>query len=91
LSHRYGNRGLPTDIICDEFKLLKDEMLSNPDIYLSFKYDSNVFSIDTDDIVDYCYQIDENEIPFHYKLKNINKIIKNYVQKVSESIILFLI
>ena len=83
MSHRYGNRGLPTHIICDEFKLLKDEMKTNPNLNLNFKYDSNVFVIDTEDIVEFCYQIDENEIPFHFRLKNINKIIHNYVQKVN--------
>ena len=36
----------------------------------------------TPDILEHCYQIDENEIPFHYKLKNINKIMIDYNQKV---------
>ena len=74
---------MPTTIIEDEYKLFKDEMKTNPNFSLSFKYESNVCKIDQDDIVDYCYQIDENEIPFHYRLKNISKIIPNYVQKVT--------
>jgi hypothetical protein len=51
---------------------------------ISFKYESNVFKIELDDIIDYCYQIDENEIPFKYRLKNINKIIAGFVQKVRQ-------
>jgi hypothetical protein len=82
LSHRYGSRGLPTTILADEYKLLKDEMKTNPSLNLSFKYESSAFNIDQEDIVDYCYQIDENEIPFHYRLKNISKIIPGYIQKV---------
>ena len=82
LSHRYGSRGLPSRILADEYKLLKDEMKTNPNLNLSFKHESEACKIETDDIFDYCYQIDENEIPFHYRLKNINKIIVNYVQKV---------
>ena len=65
-----------------QFNLLKDEMKTNPEIDVSFKYESNVFNIEIDDIIDYCYQIDENEIPFKYRLKNINKIVTGFVQKV---------
>ena len=85
MSHRYGSRGLPTSILADEYALLKDEMKMNPIFNLSFKHDSNVCNIDQENIVDYCYQIDENEIPFHYRLKNISKIIPGYIQKVRVS------
>ena len=57
-------------------------MKNNPNLNLNFKYHTNVCTIDQEDIVNYCYQIDENEIPFHYRLKNINKIIPEYAQKV---------
>jgi hypothetical protein len=57
-------------------------MKANSRMNLSFKYESNVCKIDEEDIVDYCYQIDENEVPFHYRLKTITKIIPNFVQKV---------
>ncbi len=90
MSHRYGSRGLPTTILADEYALLKDEMKTNPIFDLSFKYASNVCKIDQEDILNYCYQIDENEIPFHYRLKDINKIIPDFVQKVRNSIFKFL-
>ena len=57
-------------------------MRTNPAFDLTFKYTSDVCNFNIEDIVDFCYQIDENEIPFHYRLKKINKIIENYVQKV---------
>ena len=82
LSHRYGSRGLPTTILAEEFKLLKDEMITNPDIDLTFQYESNVFKTQLNDLIDYCYQIDENEIPFKYRLKSISKIVTNFVLKV---------
>jgi hypothetical protein len=71
-----------TTIEEDQFKLLKDEMKTNPEIDISFQFESNVFKIEIDDIIDYCYQKDENEIPFKYRLKNINKIVTGFVQKV---------
>jgi hypothetical protein len=83
LSHRYGSRDLPTRILADEFKILKDEMKTNPTFDISYKYESSVCMIEKDDIIDHCYQLDENEIPFRYRLKNINKIIPDYLQKVS--------
>ena len=58
-------------------------MKTNQDIDLSFKYESSVCNIEKNDILEFCYQIDENEIPFHYRLKNINKIIGDFNQKVS--------
>ena len=82
MGHRYGSRGLPTTIFSAEYELLKDEMKTNPNLNLNFKFESSVCKIDQEDIVDYCYQMDENEIPFHYRLKNINKIIPGYIQKV---------
>ena len=57
-------------------------MKTNQDLNLNFKYHTDVCKIDQEDIVDFCYQIDENEIPFHYRLKNINKIITDFSQKV---------
>ena len=82
MSHRYGSRGLPTRILADEFNLLKDEIKSNPNLNLNFEIKTSIFKMKTPDILEHCYQIDENEIPFHYKLKNINKIMIDYNQKV---------
>jgi hypothetical protein len=78
LSHRYGSRVLPTRIIADEYQILKIEMLANPNFDLNFEIDG----LKTDDILDHCYKLDENEIPFRYRLLNISLLIPNYNEKV---------
>lgn len=70
--------------------MMIEELRLDSEYYdLKFEYDSNACKIYADNIVDYCYQIDENEIPFHYRLKHINKVITNYDEKVSRKNICF--
>jgi hypothetical protein len=57
-------------------------MKTNPNFDISYKYESNICNMQKEDIIDHCYQLDENEIPFRYRLKNINKIILDFRQKV---------
>jgi hypothetical protein len=78
LSHRYGSRVLPTRILADEYQVLKTETLTNPHFDLTFE----INDLKINDILDHCYRLDENEIPFRYRLLNLNSIISNYNEKV---------
>lgn len=84
MSHRYGSRGLPTRIIAQEFDLLRNELKSTRESDLAFELkdetEQRVFKVD--DILSYCYLLDENEIPARYRLQHLEKILENYNDKV---------
>lgn len=85
MSNSYGQPDLPTKILADEFEILKEEIENNFDDELDFKYKSQTnenLCLDVKNILEYCYKLDENEVPFQYKLLNINKLINRFDQKV---------
>jgi hypothetical protein len=88
LSHRYGARSLPSRILVNEYKLLGEEIEKNADDYdLSFDYhkedeeSKTSFDIEVKNLFEYCYELDENEIPHRYKIKNMDSLFANYNYK----------
>lgn len=86
ISHRYGTRLLPTRILANEFDIFKQEINDSKDEYSELiKYENDTLKID--DILNYCYKKDENEIPNRYRLLNINSLISDYnIQEKSLSL-----
>jgi hypothetical protein len=88
LSHRYGNRCLPTRIIADEFEILRSELNDHQRTNLDFKYECTFTTDDVEksikihDLLDECYELDQNEIPARYKLKYISSVLPEYSEKV---------
>lgn len=87
MSHRYGTRSLPTRIIAKEYHTMKKELNEHhhfDDTDLSFSVDKSI-----DDKRQFmlknlfldCYELDMNEIPFRYKLKELDKLMPNYNEK----------
>lgn len=86
LSHRYGTRSLPTRIIRREYEIFKSEIEANSELKLldfSFSYDNKEeISLNISNLFEFCYQLDENEIPARYRLKHMDKIIPSFNDKV---------
>lgn len=92
MSHRYGSISLPTRIIKGEYELFSQEMEAYKEILdLSFVYDNIDDPMDSDqkkpqinikNLFEYCYELDENEIPARYKLKHVDRILNDYDSKV---------
>lgn len=57
-------------------------MKSNENIDLKYKHESPLLNLDVPNIIDYCYKLDENEVPSKYRLQNINILIHGYTQNV---------
>jgi NACHT domain- and WD repeat-containing protein len=79
LSHRYGVRQLPTRIVEDEYNIIKNEMANYED-EIDLKFELNLENDEKviDNLLDYCYELDTNEVPARYRLKYLNKIFKFY-------------
>ena len=77
LSHRYGSRSLPTRIIADEFEILKNEVINQKSIQLNFSAVIKEKTIKMDNILESCYELDENEIPARYRLAFLSKLFPN--------------
>lgn len=87
---------MPTRIIAKEYEILRDEMQSSPpeDYELVFEYtkaagerpdeepDDKPFHIQIDNLFEHCYELDENEMPARYKLKNMDKIFTDFNHKM---------
>ena len=85
LSHRYGRICLPTRIVATEFELIRSEIktkLTN-DFDLSFSYKYGEDLVELENILDYCYELNENEEPSRYRLKFLNHIFPNLNHKVA--------
>ncbi len=85
MSHRYGTRCLPTRIIYKEYEILKHEINEHKhfsDTDLSFICDDPKRMMSLKNLFEDCYELDMNEIPFRYKLKELDKIIPNFNEKV---------
>ena len=93
MSHRYGNRFLPTRIVADEFDLFREELNKQPQFDATFF--STMLSRDNDiasphefrlnNLLDDCYELDSNERPARYKLKHIVRIVPHYNDKEEAS------
>lgn len=77
LSHKYGTRMLPTNILDSEFEILKQEINSSDNNrYIDLlKYENKENNLKLDNILDYCYKKDENVTPNRYCLLSKNKLI----------------
>jgi hypothetical protein len=76
LGDRYGQSFLPFEIDRNEFEVLKKEMRPEE---LDFSFDDEL-KINTNDIVGYCYKLDENKKDrLEYKLLDILSISKHEV------------
>jgi hypothetical protein len=52
---------------------------------LGFNYqnsENGEFNLNIENLFEYCYELDENEIPARYKLKHLDKTITGYDPKV---------
>jgi hypothetical protein len=79
LSNRYGTRVIPNKIDEHEFEILTEELKNTPDLDLSFKSEeAETEKIYFKNIIEECYNLDENEIPRMYKLLHIDEIIFGY-------------
>jgi len=84
LSHRHGNRVLPTRVLAEEFNILKKEINENIEIYkedLAFKNEEK--NLDYANLLEISYMLDENEVPHRYRLLPISKIIPGYNSEVN--------
>ena len=93
LSHRYGTICLPTRIIATEFEKLKNEvrhinehvdLFEHIDLSFSYKYAERL--IELHDIMEYCYELDENACPAIYRLKYLDRIFPTINHKVFDTI-----
>ena len=81
LSHRYGTVCLPTRIVKTEFEKLKNE-INKMQIDVTFSYKFKEESIEIENIMEYCYELDNNEDPARYRLKYLYKIFPKINRKV---------
>ena len=81
ISHRYGQRMLPNEIELDKFQILKEECLKSCDLSFSLHLPSQN-PIEIENLLEHCYNLDENEIPKKYKLLNADSIIPGFQLKV---------
>ena len=90
LSHKYGNVFLPERIESEEFEKVYLEISSNLDIKedlkenLIRKFTSQLIRTNFD-LLKFCYELDNNSIPARYRLKGLDKIIKDYDDSVDYS------
>ena len=94
LSHRYGTRCLPTRIIAKEFEIFREEfqssnVLNEKDLKFTFSGKSEKRQMDVKNLLDECYELDDNEIPARYKLKFLEKLIPSYDEKVKRHFTIF--
>jgi hypothetical protein len=78
LSERYGAANLPIQIDIEEYKMIKSEILASLADDLKFKFESEKFNLEIEDIMDHCYKIDENVMPCVYKLLDLEAIIPGF-------------
>ena len=83
LSHRYGSRSLPTRILESEYNLFQRELkiLNEPDL-IQFNYKYKEELIEIGNILEECYELDNNEIPARYRLKHLDRLFPKFNQKV---------
>lgn len=77
MSHRYGSRMLPLEILKDEFENIRNHLT-----HIEFVYQSDYLNIKTSNLLDYCYKLDENQVPNVYRLLDINAIVPGFDYEV---------
>ncbi|RNA30370.1 NACHT and WD repeat domain-containing 2-like, partial [Brachionus plicatilis] len=85
LSHRYGSRSLPTRVKANEYEILLKELNSSNDYDKTFNFDDeeNKINFKIENMLELCYELDDNETPARYRLKHIDKIIQNFKENDS--------
>jgi len=86
MSHRYGSRSLPTRIIAKEYDTMLKEIREHEhfeDSEISFRHENseNKRNFVLKNLLEDCYELDMNEIPYRYKLKELDKLIPDYNEK----------
>jgi hypothetical protein len=86
MSHRYGSRSLPTRIIAKEYDTMLKEIrehghFDESEISFSYENSENNRNFDLKNLLEDCYELDMNEIPYRYKLKELDKLIPDYNEK----------
>jgi hypothetical protein len=86
MSHRYGTRSLPTRIIAKEYDTMLEEIREHEhfgvsEISFSFEDVDEKRNFVLKNLLEDCYELDMNEIPFRYKLKELDKLIPDYNEK----------
>jgi hypothetical protein len=85
LSHRYGYRSLPERVLATEFDILADQLKSDQfDMDYTFKYegDDPHANLNLDNLLDFCYKLNENELPPRRNLIPLEDVFENYTPKV---------
>jgi len=80
LSHRYGSRALPTRIIQAEYEKLR---CASFDTAFEFQY-SKTRTVSFSNLVEDCYELDDNETPARFRLKYLSKLLPGIDQKEPE-------
>jgi hypothetical protein len=62
---------------------LRKEIEQYKDVWdLEFNYEDSILSLKIENLFEHCYELDENEAPARYKLKQLDKTLPNYNFKV---------
>lgn len=77
LSHRYGSRCLPTRIKANEYEILRKELSENLNVYEKKFYFEDPDIIQIDNMLEFCYVLDDNETPARYRLINRKKLLND--------------
>lgn len=79
-----GKRCLPYKIELEEFKVLRygTKFIDAKELRFYFKNPENNIIFGTDDLLDLCYELDENDSPSTFKLRCLNNIIPGFDLKV---------
>ena len=81
LSHKYGQRFLPTKLSVNEFLIFKNEVKN----FKESEDERTQSELSLANLLDKAYRLDENEIPSCYKLMQIESILPEYSFQVAKS------
>lgn len=88
IGQKYGLRPLPRRIDAKEYETLRDQVLADASIStsLNYTYDlddpsrpQTVITYHLDNLMNECYKLDTNSVPYKYRLLQISKIIPDYL------------
>lgn len=74
---------MPTRIKSNEFEILLNESSNLSLDEINFFHKDSQIEISIQNIILNCYELDDNESPARYRLKQIDKLIPNYNENVS--------
>ena len=81
---------MPTRILEKEYNLLFTELNKRIDVDKTFQYECQGKTITMDNILESCYELDNNLIPARYRLKYLDRLFPGMNQKVSHNFLVFL-